>query len=52
MCDVGSSEKEHGHFAFHKIGCKDRQPVKMTIRPAEFHREVLTVDETGFIQGL
>ena len=43
---------DHGDLTADQIGRQRRQPVVLTLRPAVFDRDVLALDEAGFLQAL
>ena len=43
---------DHGHRPANQFGRQRRQPIGLIFRPAVFDRDVLALDEAGFLQAL
>jgi len=43
---------DHGHLALDQIGRECRQPIELVLRPPKFDRDVVAVDEPGFLQAI
>src|SRR5262245_56418786 len=48
---VASGRGDHGHLTSNEIGRERRQPIQLSLRPAIFDRDVLTLDVTDFVQA-
>src|SRR5262249_44802921 len=42
---------DHGHLPLYQIRRECRQPIELVLRPAKFDRDVVAVDEPGFLQA-
>src|SRR5215510_4538720 len=43
---------DHGHLPANQIGRECREPIKLVLRPVNFDRYVVAVDEPGFLQAV
>src|SRR5262245_39898365 len=43
---------DYGHLPLRQIGRECRQPTELVLRPAKFDRDVVAVDEPGFLQAV
>ena len=43
---------DHGHLPLRQIRRECRQPIELVLRPAKFDRDVVAVDEPGFLQAV
>src|SRR5262245_14210054 len=43
---------DHGHLPARQIRRECRQPIELVLRPAKFDRDVVAVDEPGFLQAV
>ena len=48
--NIGGTCEDHRHFALHQVGRQFREAIKLTIRPAEFDRNILAVDVASFVE--
>src|SRR5262249_47770338 len=48
----GIRADDHGHLALRQIRRECRQLIVLVLRPAEFDRYVVAVDEPGFLQAV
>jgi hypothetical protein len=48
---VAASCGDHGHLTPDEFGRERRQPIPLSLRPAEFDRDVLTLDVAGLVQA-
>src|SRR5258708_20746065 len=43
---------DHGHLPLHQIRRECRHPIELVLRPAKFDRDVVAVDEPGFLHAI
>jgi len=43
---------DHGHLPLRQIRRECWQPIELVLRPAKFNRDVVAVDEPGFLQAV
>src|SRR5262249_19624574 len=48
---VAASRRDHSYLTSNEISRERRQPIRSSLRPAIFDRDVLTLDVTGLVQA-
>jgi hypothetical protein len=51
-CCHRACDRDYCHLTLDKIGCQGRQFIVLSVRPAKFDVQVLTLNEAGFSEPL